>query len=153
MNKLTNRIVVFTALAATPLAGGCPPDDAGLLGPDTAPVRIVASSAIGSDDPFEVTAHRLSGDVLQVDLSYSGGCQTHEFEGLIGTSVLESAPPQMVGRITHDDRDDPCDSIVSGTIALDLTPLRDFYRSLYGAGVATVELQLAPIAEPILYAF
>lgn len=153
MNRHTNRIVVFSALALTPLAGGCPPTNANVLGPDTAPVRIVASTSLGPDDPFEVTAHRLEDDVLQVDLSYSGGCQTHEFEGLISADVLESLPVQMVGRITHEDRDDPCDSIVSGTIALDLTPLRDFYQSLYGTGAATVILQLAPIGEPILYTF
>jgi len=121
--------------------------------PGVAQVSIVTSAEAGPSDPFEVTAYRLGGDTLHVDVSYSGGCATHEFMGLVESAVMESSPVQMSGRIAHDGRNDPCDAVVSGSIALDLTPLREYYQGLYGSGPASIWLTMSPLAERLLYSF
>lgn len=140
-------------LAVAMLAAGCPPSDDFAFGPAIAPVRIVSDVTPGANDPFTVVGHSLRGDTLALDVEYSGGCETHEFTALVGSSIAESLPVQMWGRVAHDDRDDPCDSIVTSMLEFDLSPIRDLYLSSYGGGAATVILHLAPLGESLRYTF
>ena len=100
-----------------------------------------------------MVAHSLEGDLLRIEIRYSGGCERHHFEGLVGSAIGESFPVQMWGRIAHDDGDDPCDAIVGSAISLDLSPIRELYQSLYGREAATIILHFSPIEAPLHYSF
>ena len=149
----TRSLLRIASFAPALWATSCSPTDPSLVTPTAAGVRIVESADPGPADPFEVVGYSLDGDILKIDVSYSGGCETHEFVGLVGSAIGESFPVQMWGRIAHDDRNDPCDSIVQGTISLDLSPIRELYRGSYGVGAATVVLNLSPIEQAIPYSF
>ena len=132
---------------------GCSPTDPGPPTPTSEGIRIVESTNVGPSDPFEVLGHAIEGDLLRIEVRYSGGCERHHFEGLVGSAISESFPVQMWGRIAHDDRDDPCDAIVASAISLDLSPIRELYQSLYGGEAATVILHFSPIEAPLQYSF
>lgn len=149
----SRRLLATLAFAHVIGPAGCSPTDPGLRTPTSEGVRIVESTDIGPADPFEAVAHSLEGDLLRIEVRYSGGCEIHHFEGLVGSAIAESFPVQMWGRIAHDDGDDPCDGIVESTISLDLSPVRELYQSLYGGEAATIILHFSPIAEPLHYSF
>lgn len=154
-SKTRTRSLTLYAAALTlaTVTIGCPSSGDLGVGPAIAPVRIVDDVTPGANDPFTVSDYHLTADTLTLDVEYSGGCETHGFTALVGSSIAESLPVQMWGRIAHDDRGDPCDGIVSGTLEFDLSPIKDLYVRSYGAGSATVILHLAPLGESLRYAF
>lgn len=84
------------------------------------------------DDPISLTSISVRNDSLVVDVSYSGGCADHVVRLVASNYWLESIPVQLYAILAHDDPDDPCDAIVSETVAYDLKPLRDNYFDAYG---------------------
>ncbi len=92
----------------------------------------------------------VDGGVLNLGVSYGGGCATHDFEAVAWGAWLESFPVQINVFLSHDSMDDPCDAWLSENLQYDLGPLRAAYGSAYGSGSATVIIRLAeaPIQDP-----
>jgi len=77
------------------------------------------------NDPFTINSTTIVDDCLEIHLSYSGGCEIHQFTAFqlpvwCGTPPIP--PPMLV--LCHEDRDDPCDAYINETISIDLTSLR-----------------------------
>lgn len=86
------------------------------------------------DDRLVVRFIEAAGGVLDVEVSYSGGCEAHEIDLVVFGGFMESFPVQVNAALAHEDRDDACDSIVQRTLRFDLTPLHDEYDSSYEPG-------------------
>lgn len=84
------------------------------------------------DDQISMTSAIVRNDSLVIDVTYSGGCADHVVRLIASNYWLESLPVQLYAVLAHDDGDDPCDAIVSSTVAFDLEPLRDSYHDSYG---------------------
>ena len=85
------------------------------------------------NDPYQLDSMSIDGDVVNVSISYSGGCQVHDFELLMTPSAFfESHPRQANLYLRHDDRDDPCDASLSGVLSFDLRPIAHLYELAYG---------------------
>jgi hypothetical protein len=84
------------------------------------------------DFPHDAVA--ISNGYLTVDVTYSGGCETHTFE-LCYEPV--TANEEATLHLSHDDNGDACDSVVSESLVFDLYPLTE-------AGHDEVMLELAP---------
>ena len=122
---------------------------------DLDPVALVDNALSGAwpSDAVQLTGHRITGDTLELDVSYSGGCADHLFRLLITRGFAESFPVQTWGVLAHDDGDDPCDSIVSGTLVFDLSPLRAEYRAGYGPGNGEIVLHIQDLTDSVRYLF
>ena len=48
----------------------------------------------GSDE-YALNSAIIDGDILKVNLSYSGGCETHQFTLVASNTFLESFPVQL----------------------------------------------------------
>lgn len=94
-------------------------------------------------DPLDVVAAAVVGDSLEVTVAYSGGCTEHVFRYCWDGSFLESNPVQVPTSISHDGMLDPCDAYPSEMVSFDLLPLKADYEAAYGAGPATIEINLA----------
>lgn len=74
----------------------------------------------------------ISGDYLEVRVSYGGGCRTHDIQAVAWGGWMESFPVQVKVFLSHDDRNDPCDAWITRDIRFDLVPLKRAYEESYG---------------------
>ena len=73
------------------------------------------------------------GNVLQLEVSHSGGCGEHDFALFMSPATFaESNPVQASLWLQHQDRDDPCDGIVVQTLTFDLRPVAGLHQQVYG---------------------
>lgn len=95
-------------------------------------------------DSFTLGTVSAQGVLLQLEVTYGGGCGVHSFEAMAWGGWMESYPVQVNVILTHDDRDDPCDALVTDTLRFDLMPLRRRYEQDYpGSGPGeTIVLRL-----------
>jgi hypothetical protein len=77
------------------------------------------------EDPFTVYAVSLDGDNLVVDVSYSGGCGSHDWQACWNGDVAESMPYQVFVSIGHNANGDSCEMEVTDTLTIGLGELAD----------------------------
>lgn len=124
--------------AIVPLVRGVPP-------------VIIAPGTIAEDwprDPYTLGDVNIDGSILRADVTYSGGCERHPMDLVLWGGWLESFPVQINALITHDDRDDPCDAIVSEDRAFDLRGLARAYAEAYGSSGGAPLRVILRLADP-----
>ncbi len=88
-------------------------------------------------DPAESDAFRLlevnvSGDLLEIEVEYGGGCREHLFEIVADPNgFLESDPVQVNIYIAHENNNDLCEALVRKKLTFSLQPLKEAFRALY----------------------
>ena len=75
-------------------------------------------------DAFQIQEAGVASDLLQVELSYGGGCRTHDVKGVAWGGWMESNPVQVRLFLSHEDFDDPCDAWITEDRRFDLGPLK-----------------------------
>ncbi len=85
-------------------------------------------------DPFTWTSATLNGYLLDATLSYSGGCRGHPVDLVVWGGWKGTTPTEVDAFVAHDDRDDPCDSVVTRTVRFDLIALRTAWQRDFGVG-------------------
>ncbi|MBL7898677.1 MAG: hypothetical protein JNJ99_09095 [Crocinitomicaceae bacterium] len=92
---------------------------------------------------FTITAVGVEGNIMTIDVQYSGGCQKHEFT-LIGMKAIQkSLPPKRGVILFHNSNGDNCRSIVEEKLQFDISVLA------YEGG--EIILNLDTWATPISY--
>ncbi len=74
-------------------------------------------------DITAVGAAGLRGDKLLLSVRYGGGCARHDFQLEWDGAMLESMPPQVVLRLTHNANGDNCRALLSERLEFDLSVL------------------------------
>ncbi len=93
-------------------------------------LRIVNSTETAQPgDPYSVEELKINNNCLQIVVSYGGGCGKTSFDAYSSGAEQNDYPPEMnVDIVFHDN--DPCRSVVTDTLFVDLTP----YESMARAG-------------------
>ena len=78
----------------------------------------------GVDDPYTIGGAKIVGDTLHLDVSYSGGCEPHDFSLCFGGIVLDLGWVNLAA--VHDAHGDLCKALISEPQTFDLTPLKVF---------------------------
>jgi hypothetical protein len=74
---------------------------------------------------FEMVSWTANRGVLEVIVTYTGGCDEHIFNAYFSGMWLKSQPAQAMIEIEHlNPKNDPCRSIVKDTLTFDLKPIR-----------------------------
>lgn len=94
-------------------------------------------------DPFTIQTAAVVGDQLLLTVEYSGGCMVHDFGSCWDESFAESEPVQVSLTISHEDNDDPCDSLPVEMLAYDLTPVRNAWIDAYQQLSGTITLNVS----------
>ena len=77
-----------------------------------------------SSDPIQIKGVSISGDFLNIDVQYSGGCKEHEFE-LIGSGMfMKSLPPKMAVSLKHNANADGCRQMIETSLKFNVKDLR-----------------------------
>ena len=93
-------------------------------------------------DAYTINAATLQGDTLSIDVSYSGGCETHAFTLVAEERFLESFPVQLRVSLAHNANGDTCEESITESYHFDLTPLKEAYQAGYQTETGTIVLRL-----------
>ena len=101
--------------------------------PDLGPVRgaegargVVRRCGPGvPNDPVAIQEAELDGDILNLEVSYSGGCRDHRLALCWNGLYAESMPPQVWLWVAHDANGDMCEGLVAQAASIDLSRLGD----------------------------
>ena len=93
----------------------------------------------------------LDGDALALDVTYSGGCEEHEFKLCYNGSFQESSPVQATLYVIDLTKTDPCEATPSKPKVFSLAPLRAAYQKAYQTDKGTVNLRIG--SETVPYVF
>jgi hypothetical protein len=85
----------------------------GILVTDFAPYKDNANTAINTVS--------LEGNVLSMNVSYSGGCEEHEFTLLGSKMISKSLPPQRGITLYHQNNNDSCRELITEDLAFDIS--------------------------------
>jgi hypothetical protein len=109
--------------------------------------------ALRESDPYELEIdgnHKpvIENDTLTLTISYSGGCEMHDFTFVTDGSFMESDPVQLVVALTHNDNDDTCEAYPTDRYVFDLTPIKTRYQEAYGTDEGSITLHLRYFLHP-----
>jgi hypothetical protein len=91
-------------------------------------------TVLGAADPATIREARIDGDILTLNVTYTGGSQTHAFQLYAYKVFLESYPAQSDIFLSHGARGDEGDAVIETHLKFDLSPLKDLYNSWYRDG-------------------
>ncbi|MFN3916225.1 MAG: hypothetical protein ACK4K0_00670 [Flavobacteriales bacterium] len=74
--------------------------------------------------PFVVKSVKVKGDILTIEVEYSGGCQKHEFDLFFNGIYMKSMPPKAGLILVHKNNGDNCRELITETLKFDLTSTR-----------------------------
>ena len=105
-------------------------------------------------DAYTINAATLQADTLTLNVSYSGGCETHAFTLVAEERFLESFPVQLRVSLAHNANGDTCEDSLTEDYHFDLTPLKEVYQKGYQTDQGTIVLRLkdAPLSN-LVYDF
>ena len=87
----------------------------------------VKKAQIGNLDqksaPITVSAATLDGNILSLEVEYSGGCKDHTYELLGSAAVMKSLPAKRTIKLIHNSNDDSCRELISEVIKFDIRAL------------------------------
>ena len=103
---------------------------------------IAASPEVSGTDAYVINAATVEADTLRVNVSYSGGCETHAFTLVAEPMFLESFPVQQRVSIAHNANGDTCEAWITEDHIFDLTPIKEAYQKGYRTDTGTIVLRL-----------
>lgn len=78
-----------------------------------------------NNSPYKILNIKLQRNYLEIEVSYSGGCENHKFN-LIGSKYLsKSLPPIRNVQLVHLDMQDKCKSIVTEKLKFGISSLAE----------------------------
>ncbi|MCJ8288643.1 MAG: hypothetical protein HRT58_01325 [Crocinitomicaceae bacterium] len=70
--------------------------------------------------PITVTAATLDGNILSLEIEYSGGCKDHTYELIGSEAIMKSLPAKRAIKLVHNSNDDTCRELISETIKFNI---------------------------------
>ena len=93
-------------------------------------------------DEYVINAATVKDGTLRVNVSYSGGCETHEFTLVAEERFMESFPVQLRVSLAHNTNGDTCQEPLTEVYRFDLTPIKEMYQKGYQTDTGTIVLRL-----------
>ena len=105
-------------------------------------------------DEYTLNSATITEDTLNISVSYSGGCEVHQFTLVVSETFLESFPVQLHVSLAHNANGDTCEAYPTENYRFDLTPIKAMYQEAYRQEAGTIILRLkdAPEGE-LIYEF
>lgn len=74
-------------------------------------------------EPFQIHSVRREGNLLFIDISFTGGCGVHEFKVIGNRAIMKSMPPKRSVMISHSVPREECNDTVKKVIEIDISAL------------------------------
>ncbi len=93
--------------------------------PDHSPMVTIDPSMTNKNSaPVTINHAEQVGDLILLDVSYSGGCETHAFDLASRGEFTATYPPEVEIVLKHNSNDDRCRALVDDKLYFDLRPLQ-----------------------------
>ncbi|MBI1266798.1 MAG: hypothetical protein GC193_05110 [Cryomorphaceae bacterium] len=109
-------------------------------------IVINTDGTIPDSAPFSLLKAGMKGDLLQLTVQYSGGCEPHMFTLYTNGMYMKSLPAQLSMQLHHESNGDNCRAMITETIAINISSVR------YGDKGPLI-LRLKDFKESITYAY
>jgi hypothetical protein len=76
-----------------------------------------------SSDLIQITAVSVKGNIMSIDVNYSGGCEEHSFQLIGSASISKSLPPIRSIKLVHNANGDACRKLEERTLEFDISEL------------------------------
>ena len=76
-----------------------------------------------ASDPIGISAIRVEGNTMFIDMNYSGGCEEHTFAVVGSEMISKSLPPILSVQLIHTANGDQCKKIIEETLKVDISKL------------------------------
>ncbi len=76
-------------------------------------------------DWIQINHRTIVADTLHLNVSYTGGCRTHYFRMYASEPIWISGNYQCALYLSHDNRGDLCEALVTETLSFDLSPINE----------------------------
>ena len=93
-------------------------------------------------DEYVLNAATITDDTLELNVSYSGGCEKHQFTLVSSGVFLESFPVQLRVDLAHNANNDSCEAWLTTDYHFDLNAIKILYREAYQQETGTIILLL-----------
>ena len=92
-----------------------------------------------ASDDFKILDAKIIGNYLHLNISYSGGCEKHNFKITGDASISKSLPPIRSVELIHYGNNDACKKLIIENLVIDISDLAykkedgsEIYLSLKG---------------------
>jgi hypothetical protein len=99
-------------------------------------------------DPFVIEHAEISGNTLVMRVSYSGGCENHQFDLVGNPNIAKSLPPIRSIELVHKSNGDACKAKMEETLRFNITNLA--YKQEAGS---VIKLNLGGWKEQLIYTY
>ncbi len=101
-----------------------------------------------------IEAKFIENDILSIVVSYSGGCEKHEFSlvAALGFTNTDLSPHAKLA-LGHESNGDTCKKIIRERLAFDLSPLKEKCQQVYGIKSDLMTLLMMNTTITIEYSF
>ena len=74
-------------------------------------------------DLIQITGVTISGNIMSIDVNYSGGCEEHNFQLIGSENIAKSLPPIRSVKLVHNANGDACRKLEERTLVFDISDL------------------------------
>lgn len=74
-------------------------------------------------NPIQITSVSINGNIMTIEVSYSGGCKLHEFQVIGSSMIAKSMPPIRSMQLIHTSNGDECKKLINETLTIDVSDL------------------------------
>jgi len=103
---------------------------------NTAEIKPVQFSILPPDQlqksSFQLNDVTILADTITLDISYGGGCHSHDLVLYMTPAFMESYPVQASLYLYHNDFNDPCDAWLTRSVSFNVEQIAKLYKSYYG---------------------
>lgn len=97
--------------------------------PYTNEVKVLspAVSPVNWNDFFSIENVSITCNLLKIEVTYGGGCKTHEFMLYVDSVVIDNDPPVLNFTLLHNANGDACKALVTETLVFNINPGEELY--------------------------
>jgi hypothetical protein len=92
----------------------------------------ISTIHVGSDlslpdtnDAFSILNVALKGDILEIEVSYGGGCREHDFDLQFNGLYKKSMPAQAAIWLVHENQGDACRAMIQKKLYYNISSIRN----------------------------
>lgn len=85
------------------------------------PVVATLGDATLKSDPLTITSALINGNIMTIEIEYSGGCEEHILDLKGSFSVMKSRPAKRSIKLMHNANGDSCRKMVNQTLHFDIS--------------------------------
>lgn len=84
-------------------------------------------------DLIQITGVTISGNIMSINVNYSGGCEEHNFQLIGSENIAKSLPPIRSVKLVHNANGDACRKLEERTLVFDISDLT--YKQEAGSAI------------------